>query len=86
MAQVAGEALLQRLHLGPHGAGIGDDGARPVEAPAPPSAVKPRKREVRCTSITPSVSSSCLMPAEKVGCGHAAGFGGAAEVAFTSER
>ena len=33
-----------------------------------PSGVKPMKREPRCTSSTPSVSSSCLMPAESVGC------------------
>ena len=32
-----------------------------------PSGVKPMKREPRCTRRTPSVSSSCLMPAESVG-------------------
>ena len=33
-----------------------------------PSWVKPRNREPRRTSMTPSVSSSCLRPAERVGC------------------
>jgi hypothetical protein len=29
--EMAGEALLQGLHLGAHGARVGDDAARPVE-------------------------------------------------------
>ena len=51
-----------------------------------PSGVKPWKREPRLTSSTPMCSSSCFMPGGQRRLGHAAGFGGAAEMLFPGQR
>ena len=51
-----------------------------------PSGVKPMKREPRWTSSTPSVSSSCLMPADKVGWVTPQEFGRAPEMLLARQR
>ena len=51
-----------------------------------PSGVSPWKREPRCTSITPSWSSSCLMPADSVGWVTPQLRRGAAEMLLLGER
>ena len=51
-----------------------------------PSGVSPWKREPRCTSMTPSVSSSCLMAADSVGCVTPQLLGGPAEMLLAGER
>ena len=68
-----------------HGARVGDDGARPVQHPLALGR-EARKREVRCTSMTPSVSSSCLMPAENVGWVTPQASAARAEILFPRQR
>jgi len=84
-AQVAGEALLQRLHLGPHGSRIGDDGAGPVEHTLALGGEAQEPRRPLDEHDAERVLE--LLDAGGEGrLGHAAGFGGATEIPFTSER
>ena len=73
------EALLQRLHLGPHGARIGDDGARPFEDPLALGGEAQEPRRPLDEHDAQRVLE--LLDAGREGrLRHAAGFGGAAEV------
>jgi hypothetical protein len=82
---VAGEVLLQRLHLGAHGARIGDDGARPVEHAL---ALGGEAQEARGALDQHDAKRvlELLDAGGEARLGHAAGFGGLAEVAFAGER
>ncbi len=63
---LAGQAVLERIDLLPHGAGVADNAPRQSSVRSP-SGVKPWNREPRCTSITPRISSSCLRLVDIVG-------------------
>ena len=77
--------FLQSLHLLPHGARVGDDGARPVEHPL---ALRGEAQEARGPLHQHDAQRVLeLLDAGREGrLGHAAGLGGAAEVALASQR
>ncbi len=66
VTDLAGQTVLEAVDFLLHRAGLVDDAACPVGARSP-SGVNPWKREPRCTSITPSMSSSCLRLVDMVG-------------------
>ncbi len=84
-AQPAGEAVAQRVDLLPHGAGVADDAARPVE-----HALALRGEAAEARAAVDQQHADRLLELLDAGrqrrLGHAAGFGGAAEMPLARQR
>ena len=84
-ADAAGKAVARRAHLLAHGARVADDAPRPSEHLL---AFRRQPLEARAalTSMTPSVSSSCLIAGRQRRLRHAAFLGRPAEMLLLGER
>ena len=65
---ISPESLCLRLLISWRIARVSPTMRRAQSSVRSPSGVKPWKREPRCTSITPRISSSCLRLVDIVGC------------------